>query len=189
MSDERFIGSESDDIIAESEVEARIVASPRWVRGAAWGRARPGHPEGVIRRHIGDVLTNIDSLGAEPVQRAKLRLVALVHDTFKNEIDHNRPKSGDNHHAVVARKFLEHYTNDEDVLELTELHDEAFNAWAIGQRRGDWSQADARAAKLIERLGPRLALYIAFFRADNTVAGKSGEPLAWFESRWTEQRA
>ncbi|MDQ3163994.1 MAG: hypothetical protein M3Q92_14405 [Actinomycetota bacterium] len=36
--------------------------------------------------------------------------------------------------------------------------------------------------RLIERLGPTLPLYLAFYRADTATGGKSDEPLRWFES-------
>lgn len=173
---------ERPEIIPESELEAKIMATRRWQMGAAWGVPRPGHPEGSVQAHIADVLAAIDRLDLAPEGRAKLRLVALVHDTFKNEVDVRRPRSGANHHAVIAGNFLAGYTDDTDVLEITELHDEAFNSWGLGSRRGDWPGAEARATRLMERLGPGLPLYCAFFRADNASGGKDDKPLAWFES-------
>lgn len=168
-------------IEGETSLEARLMADPRWQRGAAWGEPRPGHPEGVVATHIADVLANVDALGLAPEERAKLRLVALIHDTFKNEVDERRPRSGENHHAMIARRFAERYSADADVLELIELHDEAYNAWAAGQRSGAWAKAEGRAHRLIARLGPRLPLYLQFYRADNATGDKVAEPLQWFE--------
>jgi hypothetical protein len=82
---------------------------------------------------------------------------------------------------MIARRFVAALTSDRDVLEITELHDEAFNAWSVGSRRGDWGAAEERAARLIRRLGRRLHLYLAFYRADNASGDKRREPLTWFE--------
>jgi hypothetical protein len=175
------IGSSEGKIDAEREIERHILADSRWVRGAAWGSPRPGHPEGVVRLHIAEVLANIDALDLDAEDRRKLRIVALVHDTFKSEVDRASPRTGDNHHALIARRFAGRYTNDLDILEITELHDEAYYAWRSGARRGDWKRARRRAQRLIERLGSRLGLYLAFFRADNAAGDKQAEPLRWFE--------
>ncbi|HZU19331.1 MAG TPA: hypothetical protein VFD01_22385 [Candidatus Dormibacteraeota bacterium] len=166
----------------ETELERSIVSDPRWGAGAEWGRPRPGHPEGKVEAHIREVLANLDRLRLDPAARRKLRLVALVHDTFKREVDPSRPRSGDNDHALIARRFLQRYTDDREALEITELHDEAYRSWAVGRRTGDWARAEARARWLLERLGPSRGLYLAFYRADNAAGDKLAEPLTWFES-------
>ena len=176
-----MIGISDGKIDAEQELERHLQADSRWVRGAAWGAPRPGHPEGVVRLHIAEVLAIIDALGINAEDRRKLRIVALVHDTFKSEVVRASPRTGDNHHALIARRFVESYANDLDILEITELHDEAFYAWRSGARRRDWNRARRRAERLIERLGSRLGLYLAFFRADNAAGDKQAEPLRWFE--------
>lgn len=178
-----------DEIIPETTLERRIVSDHRWIAGASWGMPRPGHPEGEVRLHILEVLAGLERQMLDQDARAKLRLVALVHDTFKNEVDRRLPRSGENHHAVIARRFCEGFIDDLDVLEITELHDEAYNSWAEGNRQGDWAKAEARADQLIERLGSRLPLYLAFYRADNAAGDKRAEPLAWFERLAGDQPA
>lgn len=164
----------------ENEVERRMLEDPRWQDRAAWGSVRPGHPEGTVRAHIEEVLANIDLKDHEPGARSRLRFIALVHDTFKGEVDPERPRSGDNHHALIARRYAERYTDDPDLLDVIELHDEAYNAWASGQRAQDWAKARARGERLLTRLGARLSLYLDFYRADNAAGDKSPEPLDWF---------
>jgi hypothetical protein len=73
------------------------------------------------------------------------------------------------------------------VLEITELHDEAYNAWSVGSRRGDWSKAKARPRRPLDRLGSRSELYLAFYRADNAAGDKRPQPLSWF-GKLIEQR-
>lgn len=178
-----------DQIIPATPLERRIVSDHRWIAGASWGVPRPGHPEGEVRFHILEVLAGLDRQTLDQNARAKLRLVALVHDTFKNEVDRRLPRSAENHHAMIARRFCEAFIDDLDVLEITELHDEAYNSWVLGSRHGDWAKAEARADRLIERLGPRLPLYLAFYRADNAAGDKRAEPLAWFERLAGQQPA
>ena len=163
-------------------MEASIVADPRWRRGAAWGSPRPGHPEGAVGAHVDEVLANLDRQSLAPDARRALRLVAILHDAMKAEVDRGRPRTGENHHAVRARRFAERYVRDPDVLELVELHDEAYGAWVVGRRRGAWDRAEERALRLLERLGPRLDLYLAFYRADNATGDKRPDPVEWFEA-------
>jgi len=167
-------------IDAETALEHRIMADPRWRAGVAWGEPRPGHPEGKVVFHIADVLHNLDTQDLPAEQRQTLRLVALLHDTFKYEVDPGRPPTGENHHAMRARRFAEHYIDDPALLDLIELHDEAFNSWRVGSRRHNWARAETRALALVSRLGASLPLYLHFYRADISTAGKPPEPLEWF---------
>lgn len=168
-------------IVPETALEARIVSDPEWVAGAGWRKPRRGHPEGSVAAHVAEVLANVDRVALDGSDRERLRLVALVHDTFKNRVDEKRPRTGDNHHATIARRFAEAYLDDPALLEVIELHDEAYNAWLKGARRGDWPAAEARAERLVERLGSSLAFYLRFYGADNATGSKSRAPLEWFE--------
>lgn len=168
-------------IVPETELERRILTDLEWQEGTAWGTPRPGHPEGSVAAHIQEVLANIDREALDADDRERLRVVALVHDTFKYRVRRDRPRTGANHHAVIARRFAERYTDDHELLELVELHDEAYNAWLKGHRGGDWAAAEARARRLLDRLGASLPLYLRFYRADARTGNKSSAPLAWFE--------
>ena len=165
----------------ETELEARICADPEWQRGAAWGTPRPGHQEGAVMYHIADVLANVERQATSAEERRVLRLIALVHDTFKHQVDPDQPRSGPNHHGAIARRFAERYIADPGLLEIIELHDEAYNSWLSGARRGTWDKAEARARRLVERLGPHLPLYVRFYRCDNRTASKEQTSLDWFE--------
>jgi hypothetical protein len=61
-------------------------------------------------------------------------------------------KSKSNDHAIFARKFAEQFSIDEEILEIIELHDEAFNSWNEGLKNGNWEKAKQRAKILISRL-------------------------------------
>ncbi len=165
----------------ETKLEQRIAADAEWEEGAAWGSPRRGHPEGAVAAHIAEVLHNIDRLSDDQQQRERLRLVALVHDTFKHRVDPSKPRSGANHHAAIARTFAKRYIDDDELLDVIELHDEAYNSWGRGDRSGDWGAAEGRARRLIERLGDTLPFYVRFYQVDNETGTKSQEPVEWFE--------
>ena len=165
----------------ETDLEKRICQDPEWKQGALWGKPRPGHNEGQVIYHITEVLANVDRLARSDEERGDLRLIALIHDTFKYRVDPTKPRVGENHHAMIARRFAERYLDDDALLEVIELHDEAFNSWRMGALKGRWREAEARADRLIGRLGKSLGLYVRFFRADNQTVSKEQDSLVWFE--------
>ena len=165
----------------ENDLERRIAADCDWQQGVEWGKPRAGHPEGTVKAHIADVLDNIEGWHEGNADRTALRLIALVHDSFKHQVDGARARTGENHHAMRARRFAEAHIDDVAVLEVIELHDEAYNAWQKGNRDGQWDRARDRATALIERLGAALPLYLAFYRCDNATEGKQPDCFAWFQ--------
>jgi hypothetical protein len=131
-----------------------------------------------VKYHITDVLSNIN--GTKDPRTQKLRVIALTHDTFKYQVNRDLPRVGANHHGFLARKFTERYTQDQDILEILELHDEAYNAWFSGSKTGNWQKAEQRARKLLTRLDQRTGLYLVFFRCDNKTGDKSPVSYEWF---------
>lgn len=168
-------------IVLETEIERLITSDSEWVTGVSWGKPRPGHPEGAVLAHIEEVLANIDLVALSPENRSRLRLVALVHDSFKYQVDRSRDRVGANHHGALARAFAETYIDDVEVLEVIELHDEAFLSWNKGRRTEKWDVAEARARRLIERLGDSIDFYLQFFRADNATGDKEPDSVEWFD--------
>lgn len=165
----------------ETELEEQICADDAWQQGALWGIPRSGHREGQVRYHIAEVLANVDRLARTDEERCALRLMALIHDSFKYRVDPSKPRRGTNHHAVLARRFAERYLDDPAILEVLELHDEAFNSWRMGALKGRWNEAEARVTRLVARLGTSLPLYLLFFRADSQTGSKERDSLIWFE--------
>ena len=166
----------------ETDVEREIAAAPEWQQGVEWGTPRRGHPEGAVKHHIADVLANADREAADDEERRRLRLAALVHDSFKyRAAEGTAPVGSAGHHGSHAARFLERFVDDPELVEVVRWHDEAFAAWFGLNRRGDRLRAERRALALAERLGPSLPLYLKFFRADNGTRGKSREAVDWFE--------
>ena len=166
---------------AETALEALICADPEWQQGAQWGVPRSGHPEGKVIYHLAEVLANVNRHATSPEERVDLRLIALMHDTFKYRVDSAKPKSGENHHAMLARRFAERFIEDRTLLDIIELHDEAYNSWQLGARKRKWAAAEERAGRLVARLGAAVPLYVQFFRCDNQTGSKSSASLEWFE--------
>ncbi len=166
----------------ETDLERRIAADPEWQEGIAWGSARRGHPEGAVKHHIAHVLANVEREATSPEERRRLRLAALVHDSFKYRAPEGSARVGsEGHHGSQAARFLERFVDDPELVEVVLWHDEAFAAWLGLVERRDRGRAEQRARALVERLGPALSLFVRFFRADNATEGKSTESVTWFE--------
>jgi len=170
-----------DIIKPENGIETAMIADPEFIQGAMYGKPRSGHPEGNVIYHIGEVLANVDKYCDES-DRTDLRLIAIVHDTFKFKVDQRKPKSGANHHGTIARVFAQKFISNPDLLKIIELHDEAYNAWQKGGRHGNWYKAEERANKLIQGLLLEgcLDLYVKFMRCDGETGDKESNTYEWF---------
>ena len=163
---------------AENDLERALSRDPVILRGLAWGKPRRGHPEGAVGAHVRDLLATIELWGESGRRRSELRFLALVHDSLKSEVSHLRPKSGENHHAMRARRFAERYTDDERLLAVIELHDRPYNLWRRRPRRHTLDEREIE--RIIERV-PDLDLFTRFLELDCSTEGKDPEPVRWFE--------
>ncbi len=163
----------------ENELEARIAREPDLIRGLAWGEPRSGHPEGSVARHVTDLLGRLDRSGETGERRAMLRLIVLVHDSFKYQVLGWRSKRGENHHAMRARRFAGRFTDDERVLAAIELHDRPYAIWRRLRRTG---RVDERQFEAMVRRVPDMDLFVAFVELDGATEGKTPEPTRWFRS-------
>jgi hypothetical protein len=155
----------------ETALERELVANPALLRGLAWGRPRPGHPEGSVGSHVADLLAAVTDPPGR--RRAELRVLALVHDGFKHRVRPDAGRSPDNDHAVLARRFAERYVADPRLLATLELHDEPYRIWRAGGH-------DRRAALEATLSGiPDLGLFLRFVELDGSTRGKDPQPLRW----------
>ena len=83
--------------VPESDLEQRLLEDPELQRGWAWGSRRHGHPEGAVGRHVAQMLTEIAP--DDPLRR-DLRVLTLLHDTFKVNAREGLPYSPDTDHAL-----------------------------------------------------------------------------------------
>jgi hypothetical protein len=169
----------------ENELERRIAADPELLEGLAWGKPRKAHPEGSIGAHVADLLERLDASGVQGEQRARLRFITLVHDSFKNKVQEWRPRTGENHHAMRARRFAERYTDDETLLTTIELHDRPYGIWRKMHRTGRLDQK--RLEELLSRIDDP-DLFLKFVELDGSTEGKKPEPVRWFKEQLREWR-
>ncbi|MCB9316845.1 MAG: hypothetical protein H6569_11960 [Lewinellaceae bacterium] len=167
----------------ETALEKLLLGQPEFQHGLRWGEPRFGHPEGKVMLHVREVLDNIDLLTDLPdTWRAQLRLIALVHDTFKYAEDRSHPRDWNKHHGLLARKFLEQHHSDKTVLDIVETHDDAYYAWLV-QKHEPFGKENSH--KSLENLLPRvdhcLQLFYLFFKCDTQTGDKTQAPLKWFE--------
>ncbi|MBV6427733.1 MAG: hypothetical protein KIPDCIKN_02255 [Haliscomenobacter sp.] len=170
-----------EELQPETELEYMLLRDPEFTTGLGWGIPRYGHPEGEVYKHIREVLENVDLLQLAPKERQQLRLIAFAHDTFKYKEAKGYPRDWSRHHGVLARQFLEQYTSDQVVLEITELHDEAYYAWRMEFFHQNIFSGRLRIQHLLDRVGEHLQLYYLFFKCDTRTGDKNQAPLKWFE--------
>jgi hypothetical protein len=169
----------------ENDLERRITEDPELLDGLAWGKPRKAHPEGTIGTHVSDLLRRIDGLDVQGEERRLLRFVAIVHDAFKNQVQEWRPRKGENHHAMRARRFAERYTDDERLLTTIELHDRPYGIWRKMRRTGRFDRRGL--TRVMERL-PDTDLFLHFVELDGSTEGKRPEPVEWFKRHLEEWR-
>jgi HD domain len=168
------------DFQPESELEQALSRDPVLIQGLAWGKPRRGHPEGRVAAHVAQLLETIDNWGEHGDRRAELRFLALVHDSLKYRVGHWRPKTGENHHAMRARRFAEGYTDDERLLATIELHDRPYALWRRG-RRGR-TPDEGKLERMAQRI-PDLELFVRFVELDGSTEGKDPEPVRWLRDQ------
>ncbi len=165
----------------ETDLEATFIADPEFQAGLFWGKPRYGHPEGQVINHIPEVLANVDKLAIPADMRRQLRIITYVHDTFKHIEDKTRPRDWTKHHSVYARKFLEKYTEEEALLVVTEMHDEAYHAWRLFALAKSPEKSQQRLDNLLNKIGDNIQLYYLFFKCDTQTGDKIQAPVRWFE--------
>jgi 5'-deoxynucleotidase YfbR-like HD superfamily hydrolase len=168
----------------EGPIETALSHQPELLEGLAWGKPRKAHPEGAVGAHVAQLLKLIDDDGEQGERRELLRLIALVHDSFKYSVNDLKPRSGENHHAMRARRFAERYTYDERLLATIELHDRPYAIWRKMKKKG---RLDTEALEaMLERI-PDYDLFLRFVELDGSSEAKDPEPVRWFRDQLRER--
>ncbi len=169
----------------ETDLERRLIVQPAMLEGLAWGEPRYGHPEGKIVYHIVDIFNNIRRLSPPLSKDAyrQMRLIAILHDTFKNVESKQIPRDWTRHHGILARQFAESFIQEKAILDVVELHDEAYYCWKMDILEDEKAHSDARFEWLLSRCGYCFQLYYTFFRCDTATGDKTQAPVKWFEKK------
>ena len=174
----------STSVAPETDLERAVLADPVLQEGLAWGKPRSGHPEGTVGAHVEDLLETIERWGETGQRRQDLRFMAIVHDSLKYKVQNWRPRTGENHHAMRARRFAERYTDDERLLAAIELHDKPYNLWRKVEHRG---RMDEHAFnEMVDRI-PDIDLFLRFVELDGSTEGKTHEPIRWLKSELAQR--
>jgi hypothetical protein len=166
----------------ESPLEQSLIEDELFIKGLLWGRPRYGHPEGQIALHVREVMDNIEQLSISDEMRNRLRIIALAHDTFKFKEVRTFPRDWSKHHGMLAKNYLANYIDDPVILDILELHDEAFYCWRMIHLYHKPIKGQQRLEKLLYRLGEHMQLYYLFFKCDTQTGDKTQAPLYWFET-------
>ena len=174
-----------DILKPETELELSIIHHPEFTDGLLWGEPRYGHPEGKVLYHIPEIYDNLDRISPplSITEREQLRLITLLHDTFKYIEDKSFPRDWSRHHGILARLFAENYISDPLILDIIELHDEAYYSWRMEILEDEPEEASARIDILFDRLGSGLQLFYLFFKCDTATGDKTPAPVKWFEKK------
>lgn len=158
----------------------RVIADPRYQKNVEYGEPRAGHPEGKIKFHIAELEENLEKLvprGISEEQYWKLKFLIHVHDTFKADATPDSPILSPNSHASLARKFAAEFIDDQDLLNMIQLHDVNYALWLQFDRSGSYN---------IQRLNHLLDsiqdwdLFLMFLIIDGSTPGKERSKLIWF---------
>lgn len=166
----------------QTDLERKLLTTTEFQEGMSWGVPRFGHPEGAVVYHVREVLENIAAIkGISDAMRTKLRIIAFAHDTFKYYEQKFKPRKKETHHSVLARRFMEQYIEDSDVLSVIELHDEAYYCWRKEKLPRFAHIGEFNLPSLLKEIEPYLQLYYLFFKCDTQTGDKNQAPLHWFE--------
>lgn len=169
----------------ETDFERFLALHPDVKMGLEWGEPRYGHPEGKAVYHIPEIFDNLNRLSPplSKTEREQLRIITLLHDSFKYKEDKGYPRDWTRHHSILAREFSEAFITDKTILDIIELHDEAYHCWRLEVLKDEIEQATARFDVLLKRIGYCLQLYYVFFKCDTRTGDKTQAPVKWFEKK------
>ena len=155
-----------------------IIEDPRYQSNLDWGKPRRGHPEGTVRAHIIELEENLYRLRAHLSEEAywKLKVLIHVHDSFKKDASKGVAIEDPRSHASLARRFLEEYRKDGDLLLMVQYHDEPFALYRQQTLKGRFNRS--RLSKLRNSIQD-WKLFLRFLLVDGYTPGKSLEPLTW----------
>ncbi len=160
------------------QILSQIRSDERYQNNLDWGEPRSGHPEGSVRCHIDELEINLGRLKSRLSEDdvAKLRILVHTHDTFKAESKRGVPISHPRSHSSLAKEFLAQFTDESDLLDIVQLHDEPYALWRKFLASG---RHEDRLLELIDAIAD-WNLFLAFLIIDGCTKGKTREPLIWF---------
>jgi hypothetical protein len=162
------------------EIVEKILADLRYQKNIEYGQPRSGHPEGKVRFHIANLEANLERLVPRGISTAnywKLKFLIHVHDTFKAESEHDVPILHPHSHATLARQYASKFTNDLDLLNMIQFHDQNYVLWKEFSQTGFF---DAQSFQVLLDTIRGWDLFLIFIIIDGCTKGKEYAKLEWF---------
>ena len=163
-----------------------IFKDPRYKAGLRYGVPRKGHPEGTVGKHLVDLQCNLVKMRTGGIvdvksdEYWKLFILILVHDIMKHAATPDSAIADPNSHASLARKFLAEFSDDEDLQNIVQAHDENLALWLNFKTRGhvNFGRLQDRVINKIKDI----ELLLLFQIIDGATEGKTDmkEMLRWF---------
>ncbi len=162
------------------ELVARVMANSRYITNIEYGQPRSGHPEGTVKAHIAELEANLDALKpriADEQTYWKLKFLIHVHDTFKADATRGVPILDSRSHASLAKAFAAELTDDPDLLNMIQFHDENYALWRQVAQSGSYDSQ--RFHTLLDTIQD-WDLFLLFLIVDGCTTGKERSKLVWF---------
>jgi len=159
-----------------------ILKTDRYKKNIQYGQPRRGHVEGTVEAHIRDLEANLNimcknSQITEEFEYMRLKILIHVHDSFKMESKRNAAILDPQSHASLAREFLSHYTQDEDLLNIVQYHDIGY---AVFKKLKEKNKYDGdRLYKALTKIHDK-NLLLKFVIIDACTPSKGREMIHWF---------
>jgi len=165
------------------DIVEKVIADSRYQKNIEYGEPRSGHPEGKVKNHIAELEENLEKLVSRAARRIsnehywKLKFLIHVHDTFKADaIPDSRILSPDSH-ASLAKNFASEFTDDEDLLNMIQLHDLNYSLWKQFKATGSY---DVERFENLVGIIRDWDLFLMFLIIDGSTPGKDRTKLIWF---------
>lgn len=162
------------------DIIEKIKADPRYQRNIEYGEPRSGHPEGKVKFHIADLEANLELLrdrGIEEEDYWKLKFMIHIHDSFKAEAEKYSPTLHPRNHATLAKEYACQYTNDTNLLNMIQFHDENYKLWKQYSQTGCYDEEDFQ--NMLAAI-TNWDLFLIFTIIDGCTKGKDYSKLGWF---------
>jgi len=157
-----------------------VRSDPRYQKNIEYEPLSEGHPEGKIKFHIAELESNLEVLKERNIAEEdywKLKFMIHVHDLFKSEAKRGVPPTDPGNHAYLARQFADEFTNDTDLLNMIQFHDENYKLWRDYLQNGDYDKE--RFQRLLDTI-QNWDLFLMFIIIDGCTRGKDPVKLSWF---------
>lgn len=171
-------------LLAETDLEQRILNDTELLIGLEYGKPRRGHPEGKVKFHILEIWEMLDAKPFTPEEKEILRFIALIHDSFKYKVSPKKPKTGKNHHGWFARQFALNYVENFqekacELLEMLQWHDEPYNIYKSIHK--NTQNTLIRLYRLLGRPIDDWKLFLKFLELDGSTGDKNNLSAPWFK--------